>query len=94
MRVSGSNDIEGDVVTTVTPQLNPGLLPTGYPGDLILEYTPQQLVFFSADGDPSTDVTVYIDRTSYTPPATIKLAIHPSDENPVPNPPEIGGPLI
>jgi hypothetical protein len=89
IEVSGSNVIEGPVRTLVTPQINYGSFPTGYPDILVPEYTPKTSVFFSADSDVGPDVSIYVDRTEYTPSATIKLAIHPSDENPVPNPPEL-----
>jgi hypothetical protein len=89
MRVSGSTALLGSgIVTTVIPQINQGPLPTGYPGGIIREYTPEQIIYFSADGSTGPDVSVYTDRTSYSPSATIKLAIHPSDINPVPPDPE------
>jgi hypothetical protein len=73
MTVSGSNILIGNVITSVIPQINSG----NYPYSLISPYTPAQNVQFASNGDEiSTDVSVYIDRTSYTPAATIKLTIN------------------
>jgi hypothetical protein len=72
MRVSGSNILIGNVITSVTPQIDSG----NYPPSLITPYTPAQNKIFVTDGDTiSKDVSVYIDRTSYSPAATIKLTI-------------------
>ena len=85
MRLSGSDNIEAHVITTVTPQINAGALENGgYPGGTVRDYNPQQSIFFSADRTAATDVNVYIDRTSYVPSATIKLSIFPSDYDPNP----------
>jgi hypothetical protein len=73
MRVSGSNTLIGNVITLVTPQIDQ----ENYPNSLISSYTPAQNVPFASNGDTiSKDVSVYIDRSSYTPAATIKLTIN------------------
>jgi hypothetical protein len=72
IRVSGSNVLLGNIITSVVPQIDTG----NYPFTLISSYTPAQDVIFVTDGDTiSNDVSVSIDRTNYTPSATIKLLI-------------------
>jgi hypothetical protein len=73
MRVSGSNVLLGNVTTLVTPQIDS----ENYPPTLISSYTPSQdVIFVTDDGNISNDVSVYIDRTNYTPATTIKLTIN------------------
>ena len=73
MRVSGSNDIIGNIITSVTPQI----AQFTYPSSLITPYTPAQNILFAVDNEDLTrDVSVYIDRTNYTPSATIRLNIN------------------
>ena len=74
MRVSGSNVLIGNVTTLVTPQIDPG----SYPSYLVPSYTPASNIQFATDDiEITTDVSVYIDRSNYTSPATIKLNINP-----------------
>ena len=73
MRVTGSNILNGNIITSVTPQIDSG----NYPGSLIYPYSPAQNVQFASNGDEiTTDVSIYIDRSSYSPSATIKLTIN------------------
>ena len=73
MTVSVSNTLIGNVITSVTPQIDPG----NYPNSLISPYTPAQNIQFASNGDQiSTDVSVLIDRGFYTPAATVKLTIN------------------
>ena len=71
--VSGSNFLEGSGVnTSVIPLITPG----SYPDILVTSYTPATNKIFVTDGTTiSPDVRVSIDRTSYSPSATIKLLI-------------------
>jgi hypothetical protein len=74
MRVSGSNVLIGNVTTLVTPQIDPG----SYPSYLVPSYTPASNIQFASDAiEITTDVSVYIDRSNYISPATIKLNINP-----------------
>jgi hypothetical protein len=75
MRVSGSNVLIGNVTTLVTPQIDPG----SYPSYLVPSYTPASNIQFATDniGITTDVVSVYIDRSNYTSPATIKLNINP-----------------
>jgi len=73
MVVSGSNILLGNISTAVTPQVDSG----NYPSSLIPSYTPASSIPFASDAAQiSTDVNVYIDRSNYTPAATIKLIIN------------------
>jgi hypothetical protein len=73
MAVSGSNFLEGSGVnTSVFPLIAPG----NYPGILVTSYTPATNKIFVTDGEgTANDVRVSIDRTNYSPSATIKLLI-------------------
>ena len=74
MRVSGSNILIGNIITSVTPQIDQ----YNYLTSLVASYTPATNVQFVSDAlDITTDVSVYIDRSNYTSPATIKLNINP-----------------
>ena len=73
MGVTGSNILNGNIITSVIPQIDSG----NYPGSLIYPYSPAQNVQFASNGDEiTTDVSIYIDRSSYSPSATIKLTIN------------------
>lgn len=73
MRVTGSNVLLGNIITSVTPQIDSG----NYLSSLVNSYTPASDLLFVSDAEEiTTDVSVYIDRSNYTPAATIKLIIN------------------